>query len=149
MPSACTRFDPGRGMHRDRHEPVFPIAVRALELKLWSDRVACHSGTTPNGYNSGAATIAHLAETPFGFLASTFLPITTQTPKHLGFGVFMPFGVRRDTPFGLKMLASWRNGISDYRTFVPLIFGLTDFLFFGGHMFRQFKSILMPPELPG
>jgi hypothetical protein len=29
---------------------------------------------------------AHLAETRFDFLASTFLPITTQTPKHLGFG---------------------------------------------------------------
>jgi hypothetical protein len=28
----------------------------------------------------------------------------------------MPFSVRRDTPFGLKMPASWRNGISDYRT---------------------------------
>jgi hypothetical protein len=51
-----------------------------------------------------ASGIAHLAETetPFGFLASTFLPITTQTPKHLGFGVFMPSKLRRDTPFGLK-----------------------------------------------
>jgi hypothetical protein len=25
----------------------------------------------------------------------------------------------------------------------------TDFLFFGGHIFRQFKSRPMPPELPG
>jgi hypothetical protein len=36
------------------------------------------------------APIAHLAETPFGFLASTFLPITPHTPKHLGFGVDFP-----------------------------------------------------------
>jgi hypothetical protein len=33
-------------------------------------------------------------------------------------------------------------------TFVPLIFGLTDF-FFGGHISRQFKSRVMLPELPG
>jgi hypothetical protein len=31
----------------------------------------------------------------------------------------------------------------------PLISGSTEFLFFGGHIFRQFKSGLMPPELPG
>ena len=55
------------------------------------------------------ASIAHLAETPFGLFASTFLPITPQTPKHLGFGVFMPSKLRRDTLFGLKMPASWRN----------------------------------------
>jgi hypothetical protein len=62
-------------------------------------------------------------------LASTFLPITPQTPKELGFGGFMPFRVRRDTPFGLKMLASWRNGISDYRTFWPRISGQRIFYF--------------------
>jgi hypothetical protein len=53
--------------------------------------------------------IAHLAETPFGFCTSAFLPIPPQTPKHLGFGVFMPSELRRDTLFGLKMPASWRN----------------------------------------
>jgi hypothetical protein len=35
------------------------------------------------------------------------------------------------------------------KAFVPLISGSTDFLFFGGHIFWQFKSRLMPPELPG
>jgi hypothetical protein len=48
--------------------------------------------------------IAHLAETRFGFSTSTLLPTTPQTPKHLGFGVIMPFStfrVRRDTPFGI------------------------------------------------
>ena len=61
--------------------------------------------------------IAHLAETPFGFSTSTLLPITPQTPKHLGFGVIMPFRVRRDTPFGLKTPASWRNGFFDSELF--------------------------------
>jgi hypothetical protein len=61
--------------------------------------------------------IAHLAETPFGFSTSTLLPITPQTPKHLGFGVIMPFRVRRYTPFGLKTPASWRNGFFDSELF--------------------------------
>jgi hypothetical protein len=61
--------------------------------------------------------IAHLAETPFGFSTSTLLPITPQTPKHLGFGVIMPFRVRRDTPFALKTPASWRNGFFDSELF--------------------------------
>jgi hypothetical protein len=55
------------------------------------------------------AFIARLAETPFGFCTSAFLPIPPQTPKHLEFGVFMPSKLRRDTLFGLKMPASWRN----------------------------------------
>ena len=93
--------------------------------------------------------IAHLAETRFDFLASTFLPMPPQTQKHLGFGIFVPFRVRRDTPFGLKMPASWRNGISDYRTFCLQLFGLTEFFIFGDHIFRQFKSILLLRELPG
>jgi hypothetical protein len=42
----------------------------------------------------------------------------------------MPFRVRRGTPFGLKMPASWRNGISDERTFVPLISGQRIFYFY-------------------
>jgi hypothetical protein len=33
------------------------------------------------------------------------------------------FRVRRGTPFGLKMPASWRNGIFDYRTFRPRMSG--------------------------
>jgi hypothetical protein len=57
----------------------------------------------------------------------------------------MPSKLRRDTLFGLKMPASWRKK----KASVPLISGSTDFLFFGGHVFRQFKSRLMPPELPG
>jgi hypothetical protein len=67
------------------------------------------------------AGIAHLAESRFGFSASTFLPMALQTPKHLGFGVFMPFG--------LKMPASWRNDIFDYQTFRPQIFGQRIFYF--------------------
>jgi hypothetical protein len=73
---------------------------------------------------------------------------TKKTPKHLGFRVYMPFRVRRDTPLGLKMPASWRNGISDYRTFWPRISGQRIF-FFGGHIFLQFKSKLLLRELPG
>jgi hypothetical protein len=76
-----------------------------------------------------AIDIAHLAETPFGFCTSTFLPIPPQTPKHLGFGVFMPSKLRRDTSFGLKMPASWRNEKKNQKTFVPLISGSTDFYF--------------------
>jgi hypothetical protein len=60
----------------------------------------------------------------------------------------MPFRVHRDTPFGLKMPASWRNGISDYRTFWPRI-SANGFFLFGGHIFRQFNSILLLRELPG
>jgi hypothetical protein len=93
--------------------------------------------------------IAHLAETRFGFCTSAFLPKPPRTPNELGFGGFRPPKLRRDTPFGLKTSASWRNGISDCRTFVPLTFGLTDFWFFGCHIFRHFKSRPMPPELPG
>jgi hypothetical protein len=61
----------------------------------------------------------------------------------------MPSKLRRDTLFGLKMPASCRNEKKNQKTFVPLISGSTDFLFFGGHIFRQFKSRLMPPEFPG
>jgi hypothetical protein len=53
----------------------------------------------------------------------------------------MPFRVRRGTPFGLKMPASWRNGVSGIRP--------TDFFIFGGHIFRHLKSRPMPPEFPG
>ena len=74
-----------------------------------------HPRTAAIGYRLSA--IAHLAETPFGFSTSTLLPITPQTPKHLGFGVIMPFRVRRDTPFGLKTPASWRNGFFDSELF--------------------------------
>jgi hypothetical protein len=46
----------------------------------------------------------------------------------------MPFRARRDTPFGLKMPASWRNGISDYRTFfyfsVVIFFGSLSLYFY-------------------
>jgi hypothetical protein len=80
---------------------------------------------------------------------SAFLPKPPRTPKELGFGGFRPSKLRLDIPFGLKTSASWRNSISDYQTFVPLVFWLTDFLFFGGRIFRQFKSRPMPPELPG
>jgi hypothetical protein len=67
-------------------------------------------GCGPNGPNKPRGKrIAHLAETPFAFCTSAFLPITPQTPKHLGFGVFMPSKLRRDTLFGLKMPTSWRN----------------------------------------
>jgi hypothetical protein len=71
-----------------------------------------------------AVIIAHLAESRFGFSASTFLPMALQTPKHLGFGVFMPFRVRRDTPFGLKMPAScdMRHGEMTFST--TKLFGL-------------------------
>ena len=74
---------------------------------------SCTGGST----YLGAGGIAHLAETPFGFSTSTLLPITPQTPKHLGFGVIMPFRVRRYTPFGLKTPASWRNGFFDSELF--------------------------------
>jgi hypothetical protein len=97
--------------------------------------------------------IAHLAETPFGFLTSTLLPITPQTPKHLGFGVIMPFRVRQDTPFGLKTPASWPMAKCemDFSTpnFSTSDIRPTDFLIFSGHIVRQFKSRPMPPELPG
>ena len=93
--------------------------------------------------------ITHLAETPFVFLPSTFLPTDSRTPKELEFGGFRPSKLRRGAPFGLKTPASWRNGISDYRTFCLQLFGLTDFLIFGDHIFRQFKSILLLRELPG
>jgi hypothetical protein len=76
-----------------------------------------------------ALLIAHLAETPFGFCTSDFLPTPPQTPKHLGFGIFMPSKLRRDTLFGLKMPASWRNEKKP-KTFVPLISGSTDFFYF-------------------
>jgi hypothetical protein len=75
------------------------------------------------------ADIAHLAETRFGVCTSAFLTKPPRTPKELGFGGFRPSKLRLDIPFGLKTSASWRNGISDCRTFVPLVFGLTDFYF--------------------
>jgi hypothetical protein len=98
---------------------------------------------------AGGGSIAHLdAKTPFGFCTSAFLPIPPQTPKHLGFGVFMPSELRRGTLFvwseNACVMAKKKT-----KTCVPLVFGLTDFLFVGGHIFRQFKSRLMPPELPG
>jgi hypothetical protein len=61
----------------------------------------------------------------------------------------MPSKLRRDTLLGLKMPASWRNEKKTKKLLYLLISGPTDFLFFGGHIFRQLKSILMPPELPG
>jgi hypothetical protein len=82
------------------------------------------------------AYIAHLAGTLFGFLATTFLPTTPRTPKELGFRVvFIPLGVRRCYRLGLKTPASWRNGISDHRTFWLKPFELTDFFVLGGHIF--------------
>jgi hypothetical protein len=82
-----------------------------------------------------------LAETRFGFLAATFFPTTPRTQKELGFRAFIPFRVPRCYRLGLETPASWRNGISDYRTSWLKPFGLTDF--FGGHIFRQFKSLLL------
>jgi hypothetical protein len=93
----------------------------------------------------GILSIAHLAETPFGFCTSAFLPIPPQTPKNLGFKVFMPSKLR-------PRHFIWSENacvMAEKKPFVPLISGPTDFLFFGGHSFRQFKSRPMPPELPG
>jgi hypothetical protein len=42
-------------------------------------------------------------------------PTTPRTPKELGFRGFAPFRVRRCYRLGLKMPASSRNGISNYR----------------------------------
>jgi hypothetical protein len=63
----------------------------------------------------------------------------------------MPFEVRQGTPFGLKMPASCVMAKWHFRPpdFLTSDIWPTDFLFFGGHMFRQFKSRPMPPELPG
>jgi hypothetical protein len=92
--------------------------------------------------------ITHLAETPFVFLPSTFLPTDSRTPKELEFGGFRPSKLRRGAPFGLKTPASWRNGISDYRTLAKTL-RVNGFLLFGGNIFRQFKSILSLRVLPG
>jgi hypothetical protein len=99
---------PGVHVLCGRGSPAARVPAWSKSANLDSSRVATRPAARP---------IAHLAETRFGFCTSGFLPITSQTPKHLGFRVFMPFRVRRGTPFGLKMPASWRNGISDYRTF--------------------------------
>jgi hypothetical protein len=87
--------------------------------------------------------IAHLAETRFGFLATTFLPKTPRTSKELGFRGFILCRVHRCYRFGLKTPASWRTGISDYRTFWLKLFGLMDFFP------RQFRCRLLLRELPG
>jgi hypothetical protein len=109
--------------HSGSRSPITPQLQAAFapppkKTYVWSIstnfREACLLSTDPP---RPCVSIAHLAETPFGFLASTFLPITPQTPKHLGFGFAMPFRVRRDTPFVLKTPASWRNGFFDSELF--------------------------------
>jgi hypothetical protein len=59
------------------------------------------------------------------------------------------FSGRQNTPFGLKAPASWRNGISDYRTLPTAVRVNGFFLIFGDHIFRQFKFTLLLRELSG
>jgi hypothetical protein len=68
---------------------------------------------------SQAECIAHLAETRFGFLAATY---KHQRSSDLGLSYHLECAGAIETP------ASWRNGISDYRTFWRKLFGFTDLL---------------------
>jgi hypothetical protein len=94
--------------------------------------------------------IVHLAETRFGFSTSTFLPITPQTPKRLGFRVFVPFRVRRDTPFGLKMPAHGEMAFSTTEVFdlgYPANGNFFSVVICFGSLSQN--QCLLPPKLPG
>ena len=95
---------------------------------IWNWRLALHEISTGGVGESAKAPpgpvvlcvvqpngiyIAHLAEMPGGYLASTFLVGGPQTPKDPGFGGFSPLRCCSCRRFGLKTTASCRTRKSD------------------------------------
>ena len=80
------------------------MCVRNWKADLWTQAVGhhCMDGEellyTLRSDRLPVSGLREIVPNVVGFLAAAFLPTTPRTPKELGFGAFMPFGVRRWHP---------------------------------------------------